>query len=319
LYRRRGSWATFLPPSSAAHFLGSTRRHILPLLWPLSSPWARWHGEDGIFNFEGGCYAKTIDLKEENEPDIWNAIKGPGALLENVAVAADGTVDFHDTTKTPNGRVSYPIFHIPTHKPDSKGGHPENVIFLTADAFGVLPPVSKLTPEQALYHFMTGYTAKVAGTERGVTEPEATFSACFGAAFLTMHPTKYADLLKTLLTQHKSQAYLVNTGWVGGAYGVGHRMKIGATRSCITAILDGSIGKLPDSAFATDPVFGFQVPTAIPGVGPEVPLLPRDAWDDKEAYDAQRTKLAGMFQKNFVKYTGDGVVDYSMHGPQLAK
>jgi len=278
-----------------------------------------WHGKDGIFNFEGGCYAKTINLKEANEPEIWHAIKGPAALLENVAVAEDGTVDYSNTAKTQNGRVSYPIFHIANHEPTSTGGHPKNVIFLTADAFGVLPPVSKLTPEQALYHFITGYTAKVAGTERGVTEPEATFSACFGAAFMTMHPTKYADLLKQRLSEHGAQAYLVNTGWVGGAYGTGHRMEIGATRSCITAILDGTIGGLPNSAFATDPVFGFQVPTAVPGIASSVPLVPRTAWADGAAYDAQRVKLAKMFQKNFTKYSGPGVVDYSAYGPQLAK
>ena len=183
----------------------------------------------------------------------------------------------------------------------------------------MLPPVSKLTTEQALYHFITGYTAKVAGTERGVTEPEATFSACFGAAFLTMHPTKYADLLRQRLDEHGSQAYLVNTGWVGGAYGVGKRMAIGATRSCITSILDGGIGKLGDDAFTADPVFGFQIPKAVPGVDADVPLDPRSAWADKDAYDAQRLKLAGMFQENFKKYTGPGVVDYSAFGPRISK
>jgi phosphoenolpyruvate carboxykinase (ATP) len=279
-----------------------------------------WHDTDGIFNFEGGCYAKTIDLKIENEPDIWNAIKAPAALLENVAVdPKTGDVDYSNTTKTQNGRVSYPIFHIDNHEPTSRGGHPKNVIFLTADAFGVLPPVSKLSTEQALYHFITGYTAKVAGTERGVTEPEATFSACFGAAFLTMHPTKYADLLRQRLDTHGATAYLVNTGWAGGAYGVGKRMAIGATRSCITAILDGSIDKLSDSDFEIDPVFNFKVPKAINGVDASVPLLPRTAWEDKDAYDAQREKLALMFQDNFKKYTEGDVVDYSAFGPTLKK
>jgi len=268
----------------------------------------------------GGCYAKTIDLKEANEPEIWRAIKGPAALLENVMVdPKTGDVDYSDTSKTQNGRVSYPIFHIPNHEPSSRGGHPKNVIFLTADAFGVLPPVSKLTTEQALYHFITGYTAKVAGTERGVTEPEATFSACFGAAFLTLHPTEYAKLLREHLDKLGSQAWLVNTGWVGGAYGVGERMKIGATRSCITSILDGSMAGLPEDAFEVDPVFGFHVPKAVPGVDASVPLLPRNAWSDPAAYDAQREKLGKMFQENFKKYTGPGVEDYSAYGPQLKK
>jgi len=277
-----------------------------------------WHPTDGIFNFEGGCYAKTIDLKEANEPDIFNAIKGPAALLENVVVdPLTGDVDYSDTSKTQNGRVSYPIFHIPNHQLDSRGPHPDHVIFLTCDAFGVLPPVSKLSTEQAMYQFISGYTAKVAGTERGVTEPEATFSACFGAAFLTLHPTEYAKLLKERLEAQGSKAYLVNTGWVGGGYGVGQRMGIKDTRSCITAILDGSLAAMPGSAFQVDPVFGFKVPKAIPGVGPEVPLVPRDAWEDKAAYDAQREKLAGMFQSNFKKYaTGEGVVDYTQFGPQ---
>jgi phosphoenolpyruvate carboxykinase (ATP) len=234
-------------------------------------------------------------------------------------VDAKGNCDYSNTKKTQNGRVSYPIYHIDNHEPNSRGGHPKNVIFLTADAFGVLPPVSKLSTEQALYHFITGYTAKVAGTERGVTEPEATFSACFGAAFLTMHPTRYADLLRARLDKHGASAYLVNTGWAGGAYGVGKRMDISATRSCITAILDGSLNKLDDSAFVVDPVFGFKVPKAVPGIHPSVPLIPRDAWKDKAAYDAQREKLAGMFQKNFTKYTTGGVVDYSKFGPVVKK
>ena len=178
------------------------------------------HGwdDDGIFNFEGGCYAKTINLTEETEPDIYRAIKRD-AMLENVAIDDKNAPDYFDVSKTQNGRVSYPLFHIDNHQPDSMGGHPDNVIFLTCDAFGVLPPVSRLSSGQAMYHFLSGYTAKVAGTERGVTEPEATFSACFGAAFLTLHPTKYADLLQQKLEKHGSNAYLVNTGWTGGAYG----------------------------------------------------------------------------------------------------
>lgn len=278
-----------------------------------------WHSSEGIFNLEGGCYAKTIDLEKAKEPDIWKAIKGPAALLENVAVNDKGDVDFHDTTKTQNGRVSYPIHHIENHVPSGCGGHPRNVVFLTCDAFGVLPPVAKLTNEQALYHFITGYTAKVAGTERGVVEPEATFSACFGAAFMTLHPTKYAELLRQRLEEHDTNVYLVNTGWAGGGYGVGKRMAIDATRSCITAVLDGSIEALPDEAFVADPVFQFKVPTAVPGVAADVPLVPRDAWTDDAAYDKARDELAVMFQENFKKFAGPGVVDYTSYGPQLAK
>lgn len=274
-----------------------------------------WHPTDGIFNFEGGCYAKTIDLQEKNEPDIWHAIKAPGALLENVQVDPEsGHVDYFDTTKTQNGRVSYPLHHIPNHEPDSRGPDPNHVIFLTCDAFGVLPPVSKLTSEQAMYQFISGYTAKVAGTERGVTEPEATFSACFGAAFMTHHPHVYAELLRKRLEASGAQAYLVNTGWSGGGYGSGgERMGIAHTRQCVTAILDGSLARLGAEDFEVDPVFGFHVPvTGIPGVAPEVPLRPRDAWADTAAYDAQRLKLAKMFQENYKKFHVEGE---EVHGP----
>ena len=270
------------------------------------------HGwdDDGIFNFEGGCYAKTIDLSEDNEPEIFRAIKN-GALLENVHQNEDGTPDYYNTSKTQNGRVSYPIHFIDNwHKPQM-AGHPDNIIFLTCDAFGVLPPVSKLTSGQAMYHFLSGYTAKVAGTERGVTEPSATFSACFGAAFLTLHPTRYADLLQEKLEKHGSTAYLVNTGWTGGAYGTGERMSIGGTRACIDAILDGSI---KDCDFSQDGVFGFDVPAELPGVPANI-CNPREAWADKAAYDAQAAKLAQMFKDNFVQYTGEGVTDSSAHGP----
>lgn len=272
------------------------------------------HGwdKDGVFNFEGGCYAKTINLSEESEPEIYRAIKN-GALLENVAQNADGTPAYDDTSKTQNGRVSYPIFHIDNwHKPQL-AGHPKNVIFLTCDAFGVLPPVSKLSSGQAMYHFLSGYTAKVAGTERGISEPQATFSACFGAAFLTLHPTKYADLLQKKLEEHGSTAYLVNTGWTGGAYGTGERMSIKATRACIDAILSGSIA---DAQFKNDAVFGFDVPVELDGVPAEV-CDPRIAWTDKAAYEAQAQKLAEMFQTNFVQYTGDGVTDYTEFGPKF--
>jgi len=272
------------------------------------------HGwdEDGIFNFEGGCYAKTINLSEDTEPEIYRAIKRD-AMLENVHLGDDNVPDYFNVEKTQNGRVSYPIFHIPNYHEPQMAGHPDNIIFLTCDAFGVLPPVSKLSSGQAMYHFLSGYTAKVAGTERGVTEPEATFSACFGAAFLTLHPTKYADLLQTKLENHGSTAYLVNTGWTGGAYGTGERMSIKATRACIDAILDGSI---KNANFNEDPNFGFEVPTELPGVPANV-CNPRDAWSDKDAYDAQASKLAGMFKENFVKYTGPGVTDYTEFGPKV--
>jgi ATP-dependent phosphoenolpyruvate carboxykinase len=272
------------------------------------------HGwdDDGIFNFEGGCYAKTIDLSPDNEPEIYAAIKRD-ALLENVWLEGeDNTPDYYNTTKTQNGRVSYPIYHIDNFKPDSMAGHPDNIIFLTCDAYGVLPPVSKLSPGQAMYHFLSGYTAKVAGTERGVTEPEATFSACFGAAFLPLHPTKYADLLQEKLATHGTSVYLVNTGWTGGAYGVGERMSIKDTRACIDGILDGSI---KSSEFSTDTNFGFEVPATLGDIDPAV-LNPRESWTDKAAYDAAAAKLAGMFKDNFVKYTGPGVTDYSEHGPK---
>ena len=272
------------------------------------------HGwdEDGIFNFEGGCYAKTIDLTEENEPEIYRAIR-PDAMLENVWLDDDGTPDYFNTSKTQNGRVSYPIYHIDNWLPEQMATHPDNILFLTCDAFGVLPPVARLSPGQAMYHFLSGYTAKVAGTERGITEPVPNFSPCFGAAFLTLHPTKYADLFQEKLETHSSRPFLVNTGWTGGAYGTGERMSIKATRACVDAILNGSIN---DADFVVDPVFGFEVPTALEGVPSDV-CDPRQAWADKDAYDAQRAELAGMFKENFVKYTEPGMTDYSEFGPNV--
>jgi len=252
---------------------------------------------DGIFNFEGGCYAKTINLLEENEPEIFRAIKRD-AMLENVHINEDLTPDYANVEKTQNGRVSYPLYHIDNFKEDAKGNHPNNVIFLTADAFGVLPPVSRLSKEQAMYHFLSGYTAKVAGTERGVTEPQATFSACFGAAFLTLHPQRYAELLGDKLDEHNSKAFLVNTGWTGGAYGVGERISIKNTRACIDAILNGTVN---DAEFTKDPIFGFEVPTSLPGVDAGV-CDPRSAWSDKAAYDAQREKLNAMFEENYKQF-----------------
>lgn len=273
------------------------------------------HGwdENGVFNFEGGCYAKVINLDPKSEPEIYNAIRR-GALLENVVFNEDGVVDYDDGSKTENTRVSYPIEHIDNHEKSLQAGHPSNIIFLTADAFGVLPPVSKLTKEQAMYYFLSGYTAKVAGTERGITEPVATFSACFGEAFLPLHPTVYAKLLGEKIDEHNVNVYLVNTGWTGGAYGVGKRMSIKDTRACINAILDGSIN---DSEFDTTKTFALHVPKTLGDIDPNV-LNPRNAWADKDAFDAQRDQLAEMFIENFKKYqTEESEFDFSAAGPQL--
>ena len=254
------------------------------------------HGWDdnGVFNFEGGCYAKTIHLSEENEPDIYRAIRRD-ALLENVVVRADGSVDFDDGSKTENTRVSYPIYHIDNIvKPVSRAGHATKVIFLTADAFGVLPPVSKLTPEQTKYYFLSGFTAKLAGTERGITEPTPTFSACFGAAFLTLHPTQYAQVLVKRMQAAGAEAYLVNTGWNG----TGKRISIKDTRGIIDAILDGSIEK---AEMGELPIFNLAIPKALPGVDPAI-LDPRDTYADKAQWEAKAKDLAGRFVKNFEKY-----------------
>ncbi len=273
------------------------------------------HGWDdhGIFNFEGGCYAKVINLDSKSEPEIYGAIK-KAALLENVVADDDGKVDYEDGSRTENTRVSYPIEHIANHESTLMAGHPSNIIFLTADAFGILPPVSKLTREQAMYYFLSGYTAKVAGTERGVTEPVATFSACFGEAFLPLHPTVYAKLLGEKIDKHNVNVYLVNTGWTGGAYGVGKRMSIKDTRACINAILDGSIN---ESEFDVTRTFSLHVPKTLGDINPDV-LNPRNAWDNKEEFDKKRDELAGMFIENFKKYqTEDSEFDFSAAGPQL--
>ncbi len=257
------------------------------------------HGWDneGVFNYEGGCYAKVINLDKDSEPDIYNAIKRD-ALLENVTVDANGKIDFADKSVTENTRVSYPIYHIENIvKPVSKGPHAQQVIFLSADAFGVLPPVSILTPEQAQYYFLSGFTAKLAGTERGITEPTPTFSACFGAAFLSLHPTKYAEELVKKMNMTGAKAYLVNTGWNG----TGKRISIRDTRGIIDAILDGSIEKAPTK---TIPYFDFTVPTALPGVDPKI-LDPRDTYADASEWDVKAKDLAGRFIKNFAKFTGN--------------
>jgi len=268
------------------------------------------HGwsDEGIFNFEGGCYAKTIKLDPTKEPDIFNAIK-PGALLENVITDDNGVVDYDDGTITENTRVSYPINHIKNIEPSEKGGHPKNVIFLTCDAFGVLPPISKLTPEMAMYHFLSGYTAKVAGTERGITEPVATFSTCFGAPFMPQFPTTYAELLGNKLKKHNAQAWLVNTGWSGGAYGTGERIDLPITRKMLTAILEG---KLDDARFSPDPNFKILIPNEVPGVDSTI-LNPKNTWNDKEAYDLKANELITLFKNNFVKYESFG--NYAKAGP----
>ena len=259
------------------------------------------HGwdDEGIFNFEGGCYAKTIDLSAEKEPEIYAAIRRD-ALLENVVVDSEGTIDFADVSKTQNTRVSYPIHHIDNIvTPISEGAHPKKIIFLTCDAFGVLPPVAKLTRQQAMYQYLCGYTAKVAGTEVGITEPKAAFSACFGAPFLPLHPTIYSDVLGKKMDEHNSSAYLVSTGWSGGGYGVGKRMPLKATRSIIDAILDGS---LDDAEFETMPVFGLSIPKAVAGVDTAI-LNPRATWADSAEYDATAQRLARMFIEAFKSYT----------------
>jgi len=259
------------------------------------------HGwaETGIFNYEGGCYAKVINLSAEGEPDIYATTQMFGTILENVVLEPTSRkVKFEDQSITENTRASYPLPYIRNHVPSGRGGHPKNVVFLTADAFGVLPPIARLTREQAMYYFLSGYTAKVAGTERGVTEPQATFSACFGAVFLVWHPTKYAEMLGRLLAEHDSHVWLVNTGWSGGAYGVGKRMKLGYTRAMVRAALAGQLDQVPTQ---TDERFGLAVPSQVPGVPPEV-MRPRDTWSDAAAYDAQAKKLAEMFKKNFEKF-----------------
>ena len=268
------------------------------------------HGwsDNGIFNFEGGCYAKTIKLDPSKEPDIFNAIK-PGALLENVITDDNGVVDYDDGSITENTRVSYPINHIENIEPTEQGGHPQNVIFLTCDAFGVLPPISKLTPEMAMYHFLSGYTAKVAGTERGITEPVATFSTCFGAPFMPQYPTTYAELLGKKLKTHNAQAWLVNTGWSGGAYGTGKRIDLPVTRRMLTAILDG---ELENSKFVPDSNFKILVPDNVPGIDTNI-LNPRNTWADKKAYDLKAKELINLFKNNFVKYESFG--NYAKAGP----
>jgi phosphoenolpyruvate carboxykinase (ATP) len=254
---------------------------------------------DGVFNFEGGCYAKVINLSPDSEPDIYRTTQMFGTILENVVLdPITRKVKFEDQSITENTRASYPLHYIPNSVALGKGGHPKNVVFLTADAFGVLPPVAKLTREQAMYYFLSGYTAKVAGTERGLTEPTATFSSCFGAVFLVWHPWKYAEMLGKLIDEHGSQVWLVNTGWTGGPAGTGKRMKLSYTRAMVNALLRGDLAR---AKTALDENFGLHVPQEVAGVPSEV-FNPRNTWSDKSGFDAQAKKLAGMFRDNFRKF-----------------
>lgn len=274
------------------------------------------HGwaEGSVFNFEGGCYAKCIDLSAEKEPQIFNAIK-PGALLENIKFyPGTNTVNYADGSITENTRAAYPIDHIENAKEPSYGGNPKNIFFLTCDAFGILPPVSKLTKGQAMYHFISGYTAKVAGTEVGVTEPQTTFSACFGRVFLPLHPTKYAELLGKKLEEHTDvNVYLINTGWSGGAYGTGSRMSLKYTRAMITAAMNGELNNVE---YKAHPTFGVLVPQTVPNVPSEI-LNPRDTWADKEAYDKKANELAQLFVKNFEKYASEANAEILAAAPKV--
>lgn len=257
------------------------------------------HGwtEEGIFNFEGGCYAKCINLSKENEPQIWDAIKF-GTIVENVVLDERGNIDFDSAAITENTRAAYPVQYIPNCIYPGIGQIPKTVVFLTADAFGVLPPVAKLSPEQAMYYFISGYTSKLAGTERGITEPEATFSSCFGSPFLPLHPITYANLLKEKIQAHQTAVYLINTGWQGGQYGTGKRISIKDTRSIVSAAISGA---LADVNYTVDPIFNLNIPTSCPNVAANI-LNPQNTWSDPTAYTTTAKKLAAMFIKNFEKY-----------------
>jgi phosphoenolpyruvate carboxykinase (ATP) len=272
------------------------------------------HGwsEDGIFNIEGGCYAKMIRLSAEAEPQIHATTKRFGTILENVKMdASTRALDLTDDSLTENTRGAYPLEFIDNAVPTGRTGHPRNIIMLTADAFGVLPPVSRLSPSAAMYHFLSGYTAKVAGTERGVAEPKATFSACFGAPFMVLHPTVYARFLGERIARHQSRVWLVNTGWTGGPYGVGRRMEIGHTRAIVHAALSGVLDGMP---YQTDPIFNLEVPQSCPGVPNEV-LRPRDTWKDAAAYDQQAHRLARMFVENFKTFEDAAAPEVKAAGP----
>jgi phosphoenolpyruvate carboxykinase (ATP) len=271
------------------------------------------HGwsDSGVFNLEGGCYAKTIRLSEQGEPQIWNAIRF-GSVLENVVIdPRTRQADYDDARHTENTRAAYPVEFIDNCELSGQGGHPSNIIFLTCDAFGVLPPLARLTPEQAMYHFLSGYTAKVAGTETGVTEPQATFSTCFAAPFLPLPPARYAELLRERLQKHAAQVWLVNTGWTGGPYGKGSRIKLAYTRNLLNAVLSGELAHVP---FAPDPVFGVLVPEHCPDVPTEL-LRPRNTWADPADYDTRARHLAGLFQANFQKYAAQTSEAVRQAGP----
>jgi len=273
------------------------------------------HGwsDQGIFNFEGGCYAKVIRLSREGEPEIYATTEMFGTVLENVDVNPEtGVVDLDSQRITENTRASYPIHYIPNHVPEGMAGHPAHVVFLTCDAFGVMPPIAKLTPEQAMYHFLSGYTAKVAGTERGVTEPKETFSACFGAPFLPLSPSVYARMLGERIARHDVQCWLVNTGWTGGPYGVGHRVDLKSTRAMIRAALSGTLDR---AATRREPVFGLEVPKHVPDV-PDALLDPRTTWNDPAAYDVQAKKLTALFRKNFEQFAELVPVSVREAGPK---
>ncbi|MBU0734222.1 MAG: phosphoenolpyruvate carboxykinase [Proteobacteria bacterium] len=274
------------------------------------------HGwsHNGIFNFEGGCYAKVIRLSREAEPEIYECTRRFGTILENVSIDPSiRRIDLDDASLTENTRASYPLTHLPNIVRSGMAGHPRTVIMLTADAFGVLPPIVKLTPDQAMYHFISGYTAKVAGTERGVTEPSATFSACFGAPFMIRHPSVYAQLLADKIAEHKAECWLVNTGWTGGPYGVGSRMKIKHTRALLDAALNGGLNRVE---MRTDPMFGFKVPVEAPGVSTEI-LKPRETWSNPSDYDAQARKLAVSFHENFKQFKDQAPDSVLEAGPQI--
>ncbi len=274
------------------------------------------HGwtDRGVFNFEGGCYAKVIKLRPDTEPEIFAATRMFGTVLENCVIdPATRAVDYDAQSITENTRACYPLPFIPNHVASGMGGIPKNIVLLTADAYGVMPPIARLTPDQAMYQFLSGYTAKVAGTERGVTEPTATFSSCFGAPFLPLHPGVYAKMLGDKIAGHGARVWLVNTGWTGGPYGTGSRMKLSFTRAMVSAALSGQLDK---GTFAKDPVFGFDVPTAVPGVPTEL-LSPRGTWADGAAYDVQAQKLAGMFRENFEQFRAQVPDTVTAAGPVL--
>jgi phosphoenolpyruvate carboxykinase (ATP) len=271
-------------------------------------------GPDGIFNFEGGCYAKTIKLSHEHEPMIWDATNRFGTVLENVGFdPVTRQPDYNDNSKTENTRSAYPLEFIPNASRSGRAGHPKNIILLTADAYGVMPPIAKLSADQAIYHFLSGYTAKVAGTEKGLVGVQPEFSTCFGAPFLPRHPSTYADLLRDYINRHKVDCWLVNSGWTGGKYGVGRRMPIKATRTLLSAALDGS---LKNADFRTDRYFGFAVPTSVPGVEPHL-LDPIKTWKDKAEFDKTARELVAMFQKNFAKFESHVTADVKAAAPEV--